>query len=73
MTDMAEVIWLRAEVERLRAASQIMLTALDDAKLQLEGYEQEATGETYNSPLINKAIADGRAVLPSPPTQEGGK
>lgn len=62
-----------AEVERLRAASQIMLTALDDAKLQLEGYEQEATGETYNSPLINKAIADGRAVLPSPPTQEGGE
>ena len=61
------------EIERLRAASQIMLTALDDAKLQLEGYEQEATGETYNSPLINKAIADGRAVLPSPPTQEGGE
>lgn len=42
---------------RLIAAAPEMLAALIDAKRQLEIYEQEATGETFNDLEINAAIA----------------
>lgn len=48
---------------RLIAAAPEMLEALKEARRQLELYEESATGETYNSPQINAAIAkaEGRS------------
>lgn len=42
---------------RLIAAAPDLLEALIDARQQLEAYEQERTGERYNDPSINAAIA----------------
>jgi hypothetical protein len=42
---------------RLIAAAPELLEALLDAREQLRAYEQDASGEDYNSPSINAAIA----------------
>lgn len=48
-----------------------LLSALEDARQQLEGYEYEATGEVYNSPSLNAAILEARAALPAAPQADG--
>lgn len=48
------------EIERLRAASNDFLAALEEAKRELEAYENERTGELYNSLMINAAIAKAK-------------
>ena len=47
----------------LIAAAPDLLDALRSAQQQLEQYEQERTGETFNDPFINAAIAkaEGRS------------
>jgi hypothetical protein len=42
---------------RLIAAAPDLLEALIDAREQLRAYEQAISGEDYNSPAINAAIA----------------
>ncbi|MGP3209196.1 hypothetical protein ACTVPS_01765 [Serratia marcescens] len=41
---------------RLISAAPELLEALISARKELEGYEQELTGEAYNNPAINSAI-----------------
>lgn len=44
----------------LIAAAPDLYAALMKAKAELEEYEQAATGGTYNSPLLNAALAKAR-------------
>ncbi len=39
-----------------------LVAALEEALRQLEGYELDATGEQYNNPQINAALAKAKAV-----------
>ena len=43
--------------KRAEASEKALLGALILARKELEDYERTATGETYNSPAINAAIA----------------
>ena len=46
---------------RLISAAPELLEALEDALTQLEDYEEAISGEKYNSPLINAAIAKAKS------------
>ena len=46
---------------RLIAAAPELLQCLQQAIRELEGYEAEATGESYNNPVFNAAIAKATA------------
>lgn len=48
----------------LIAAAPDLYRALEEAKHLLELYEQDATGEAFNSPLINNALAKARGETP---------
>ena len=48
-----------AELRRLYEANQVMLDALIHAKDQLESYEFDLNGDSYNDLKINAAIAKG--------------
>jgi hypothetical protein len=49
--------WLTEANAKLIAAAPDLLAALIEARTQLEAFQQEATGEDYNSLQINAAIA----------------
>lgn len=49
----------------------LCLETLKDVRTQLEEYEQEATGEGYNSPLLNRLILMLDA--PNPPPSKAQK
>ena len=50
----------RDRIAHLISAAPELLEALEDALTQLEDYEEAISGEKYNSPLINAAIAKAR-------------
>jgi hypothetical protein len=56
-----------SELEKLREALAESLSALNVCREQLELYEQDASGEHYNSPSLNVAIKDAEAALSSIP------
>lgn len=45
---------------RLIAAAPDLLAALEDARAQLESYEHELSGKTFNDTRINAAIAKAK-------------
>ena len=47
----------------LVAAFKQVVEALEEARTQLEGYENDATGEAYNCLKINAALTTARAVM----------
>jgi hypothetical protein len=48
----------------LIAAAPALYEALEYALLLLEQYEESATGESFNSPMINAALAAARGETP---------
>ena len=53
----------KRQQERLRELMEIntaLCEALEYAKGLLEEYEEQATGECFNSPMINAALAKAR-------------
>lgn len=51
---------IRADGEEAAALIELLVGALQSAKEELEEYEDAATGEGYNSPQINAALARAR-------------
>lgn len=47
-----------ARAEKAEAMAAKLAEALREAKSELESYELEMRGETYNSPMINAALAE---------------
>ena len=55
-----DVVGFRAPDAHLIAAAPCLYKELVKAKAELEAYEQAATGESYNSPSLNVALAKAR-------------
>ncbi|MGI9408478.1 MAG: hypothetical protein ACR2OV_00290 [Hyphomicrobiaceae bacterium] len=49
---------LRETIARLRKRKAVLVEALRDAREELQWHALQATGESYNNPKINAALAD---------------
>ena len=54
------------EIEGLRGLAAEMLAVLLSAREQLEDYEYDRTGESFNNVKLNATIQKATAALPSP-------